>query len=445
MDELSAFVNRLAPFHKKEQLSCDQARAIVKSLNEFLYTNYSGIGTTKKLGQEWTYISDFHKYWEAHHKEILDCKIVEEKCVQVADALHNIFELTAGKAFGEVWNTCGLSKDDICRVRILTANQDFRGSRDLYELAEIFKNDPGIFEINSIYDNPEDFVKSIKVAKLSQNDKRISYAKNFAQFLIKNDCYLPSDLLSVYNNDLFELRKAIIACKGAGYGNKKTDMMLRDMVVLGVWDNGKNFDKIDVASDVNTIKIALRTGIIQTAIPLVSSFLDIFCYQYSHIEEMNAKAWRRVWQIWCENYPNDNITSPCLLDYFIYNVVGKQFCKEFLFTFECDEYGHQFKWHSGQNKTCQLCLAANKHKRVKAHKISKVMPCTDKDNSYIAISKTAFAQSLPAGKSIGECPFIDICDKNRYLEPPTSISILGETGWTTAYANKDNGGGGLMA
>lgn len=52
-------------------------------------------------------------------------------------------------------------------------------------------------------------------------------------------------------------------------------MFLRDMVVLGIWQNVDGFDKIDVASDINTIKVALRTGIIKTEIPLVSSFLDI--------------------------------------------------------------------------------------------------------------------------------------------------------------------------
>ena len=104
-------------------------------------------------------------------------------------------------------------------------------------------------------------------------------------------------------------------------------MFLRDMVVLGIWQNVDGFDKIDVASDINTIKVALRTGIIKTEIPLVSSFLDIFCHQYSYIDEMNALAWRRVWEIWHMTYPNETIASPCLIDYFVYRVVGKQFCK----------------------------------------------------------------------------------------------------------------------
>lgn len=123
-------------------------------------------------------------------------------------------------------------------------------------------------------------------------------------------------MIDSYNYDLLALRKDLIKAN-AGYGEKKTDMVLRDMVVLGIWDKDKvrNFDKLNVASDVNTIKVALRTGIISTAIPLVSSFLDIFCYQYSYMDAQNAQAWRRVWEIWRQKYPQDEIGSPCLLDF----------------------------------------------------------------------------------------------------------------------------------
>lgn len=31
-----------------------------------------------------------------------------------------------------------------------------------------------------------------------------------------------------------------------------------------------------------------------------------------------------------EKYPQESISSPCLMDYFVYNVVGRQFCKESL-------------------------------------------------------------------------------------------------------------------
>lgn len=75
----------------------------------------------------------------------------------------------------------------------------------------------------------------------------------------------------------------------------------------------QGFEKIDVASDVNTIKIALKSGILNCAIPLVSSFIDIFSYQYGLIDTMSAKAWRRVWEIWSKKYPDEHIDSPCLI------------------------------------------------------------------------------------------------------------------------------------
>jgi hypothetical protein len=441
MDELSTFVHQLLELIPAGALSIEDARQVVKQINEFLYTNYDGIGQTRALGQDFDYISDFHRYWEAHHKEILDCKIDDSNCQKVADALHYIYVLTNGKAYESVWDTCNLREEEVCKVRFLTANQDFNGSNNFAKLAEIYKSDPSIFDIEGIFENPEEFVIRTGFSDKSQNDKRNNYAKRIAEFLIEHKTD-PFGLIEIFGRDIYKLRKAIISCYGAGYGNKKADMFLRDMVVLGIWPNVTGFDKIDVASDVNTIKVALRTGIIKTAIPLVSSFLDIFCHQYSYIDEMNAKAWRRVWELWKTKYPAESVGSPCLMDYFVYNVVGKQFCKESLAIFQCDKYKHQFRWHSASNKTCQLCYSH--HERgVKAHIIRKVMPCADEEG-YVAIHETMFAKNITP-KVINACPFKDICKDTKFLQPPKSISILGRTGWTGAYTKKDQGGGGLMA
>ena len=240
------------------------------------------------------------------------------------------------------------------------------------------------------------------------------------------------------------MRNALIEFDGAGYGNKKTDMFIRDMVVLGVWNRVKGFDDIDVASDVNTIKIALRTGILTSEIPLISSFLDIFCYQYGYVDETNALAWRRVWKIWTDKYPNEAISSPCLLDYFIYNVVGKQFCKLSLCYFVCED-GHSFYWHSANNRTCQVCYKETKERK-KAKMLYKLLPC-DVDEGYIAIDKTPFVQSKIANPNYHQCPFKRICEQygDKNLMPPKSISIMGQTGWNSAYTTENSGGGGLMA
>lgn len=443
MDELSKFCQTIkSKLGIEEKLSIDQAREIIKSINNFLYSNYDGIGKTHALGTSFEYFSEFHRYWEKHHREILNCEIDEDKCKAVAEALHSIFIRTNGNAFRFVYDTCGLEPQDICRVRLLSANQDFRGSRDFSDLATIFDSDNTIFDEENIYNEPEEFVRKLKITNLSQTDKRATYAKNIASFVLKHKCS-PVELIEAYHNDIYELRKALINCKSAGYGNKKTDMFLRDMVVLGIWQNVDGFDKIDVASDINTIKVALRTGIIKTEIPLVSSFLDIFCHQYSYIDEMNALAWRRVWEIWHMTYPNETIASPCLIDYFVYRVVGKQFCKKNLYIFECEKEHHYFKWHSNRNKTCQLCHASHR-KGVKAHLVMGVMPCNDPEGK-ISILKSEYVRALPKEQQFGECPFINICGENKKLMPPKSISIMGQTGWNSAYTRQDEGGGGLMA
>ena len=443
MDSLFNFFSKIRDIVSPNgTFSIKEARSVVSNINTYLYTNYPGIGFTTELGKEFEFLSDFHKFWKAYHKEILDCTINEEKCEQVANILHDVYVKTNGSAFHEIYDTCGLDKESICRVRFLTANQDFRGSLDFAKLAEVYISDNSIFDEQIIFEEPDEFIRKIRLTNQSQNDKRSSYAKKISQFLIEHNC-APHQLIDVYQNDIYALRQALITYEGGGYGNKKTDMFLRDMVLHKVWKNVQGFEKIDVASDVNTIKVALRTGILESRIPLVSSFLDIFCYQYTYIETMNALAWRKVWEHWHSAYPTECIESPCLIDYFVYNVIGKQFCRDILCEFECLTHGHRFKWHSGQNKTCQICFTKERKKH-EARLLRKIMPCEDPEG-YIAIANTKYVRSLPDTQKIKECPFVGVCNSNKHLQPPKSISILGQTGWRTAYTYSENGGGGLMS
>jgi DNA-directed RNA polymerase subunit RPC12/RpoP len=211
------------------------------------------------------------------------------------------------------------------------------------------------------------------------------------------------------------------------------------MVLLGIWNNANNFDKIDVASDINTIKIALRTGILKPAIPLLSSFMDVFCHQYAYTDEMNAKAWRRVWEIWKEKYPTECISSPCLMDYFIYNFIGKQICKETLTDYVCQNCGNEFYWYTSRKSKCPKCNS-------KELKKTKSLPCQS-CNGNIVIENTKDYKNNDYLKSYTNCPFRDVCNNggNIKLKPPKSISIKGATGWTEAYADEVQGGGGLMA
>ena len=446
MSELDEFAKRIAACNclNSKELSIKQARNLVKEINDFLYTNYEGIGQVGALDDEFDFFSDFHKYWHNNHKEILNIIIDESACSNVAEALHEVYIRTNGRAFYEIYDTNALTKEDICRIRFLTANQDFRGSRRFVDLANIFISDKSVFDEQSIFNDPSGFIRNIGITDLSQSDKRSQFAKNISSFLLDKNVQ-PYNIIDYYDRDVFVLRNAVINEPNTGYGNKKMDMFIRDMIVLDVWDNYTGFEKIDVASDVNTIKVALRTGIIKSSIPLVSSFIDIFCYQYGYVDELNALAWRRVWEIWSDKYPNEKIESPCLLDYFVYNVIGRQFCKEILCEFKCNDEGHTFKWHSSRNRTCQTCYSKGIYNK-KATLIKKILPCTDESGS-LAIIQTEFYRSGIAQPNYDICPFKEVCigEGNFRLQPPKSISIKGQTGWTTAYAKKDQGGGGLMA
>ena len=161
------------------------------------------------------------------------------------------------------------------------------------------------------------------------------------------------------------------------------------------------------------------------------------------MDQMNALAWRKVWEVWSKKYPKEALASPCLMDYFVYGVIGRQFCKEGLVIFQCSLYKHIFPWHSAQNRTCQVCYKEHRG-RVWAEPINKMMPCASNDGE-IAILNTDYVRSLPEEQKLKECPFKNICGTNRKLMPPKSISIMGQTGWTTAYAERGIGGGGLMA
>ena len=445
MTDLDRFTQRIKNLcaSNNEQPSIESTRAVVAEINRFLFTTYDDIGTVNTLGNNLQYFSEYHRFWNENYKTVLNLEINDDVCKSVATALHDVYMKTKGRAYTTVYNTNNLSKEDVCLIRMLTANQDFRGSRDFDKLSKLFIKDPSIFNVKKINEDPSNFIKCINMTNLSQNDKRSSYAKKICQFLIDKNA-TPYEIIDRYNRNVTSLRQALITCNGAGYGKKKADMFIRDMIVLGIWDNVSGFDDIDVASDINTIKVSLRTGILSSAVPLVSSFLDVFGLQYEYVDKMNVQAWRRVWNFWNNDFPGESISSPCILDYFIYNVIGKQFCKDKLCTYRC-ENGHEFKRNGANIKTCPICRSNGiSASQVKIDK--KVLPCTDEDG-YIAICKSDFYKLNIASPNIKECPLKAICDitNKRQLEPPKAISIMGQTGWTKAYTNQESGGGGLMS
>ena len=335
MNELDIFVNKLLQLSGASsvgELDIETQRLIIKEINEFLFCSYEGIGETTVDGITDDYFSDYHKYWSSHYSEILGLEINEQQCEIVADILHDIYLASGSKAFtdldGRYTSFPDIPPEEICRIRFLTANQDFGVSLKFKDMIAQYRLERRTFDCEFMYNNPGVFLDKLGINKKSQTDKRSAYVQNVAKYVTDLHC-TPYEIINHYDGDVLAFKKDLTtgAGKGAGYGSKKTNMFIRDMYVSGIWKDISNFDKIDVASDVNTIKIALRTGILKTKIPLVSSFLDMFSYQYSSVDLNNERAWRRVWEIWTKKYPDECIVSPSLIDFFIYEVIGKQFCK----------------------------------------------------------------------------------------------------------------------
>jgi hypothetical protein len=202
-----------------------------------------------------------------------------------------------------------------------------------------------------------------------------------------------------------EIRQALVdnpnpKYKGQlGFSDKKANLLIRDLVAMGVW-SVTDPEEIDVSSDANTMRIALRTGMLKVRWPLLTSYLDVYDYQYGLIDEYTKRAWRRVWEAWGTLSPNHRVTAPALFDFLIYRI-GQNCCKPK--TRRCD-----MQCNSSRLTKCQL-------------KNTILMNCR------------------------GWCMFKGICSPaSKAMNPPRAISILGGTGWEDGRTD-EGGGKGISA
>lgn len=414
------------------------ARRILERLNKHFYTTDDGNGVGTLDEREYEYLPDFHKYWEAYHAEIINAKINREQARLAAHALHNALIQYGANIFDVTLNTRGLSRQAIAQVRFFTANQDFREPPE--DQFGKYLEDDTQFDAQNIDSDPADFLRFLGLSRLSQNDKRLDYAKHAAEFLLDKGINA-FQIAGYFGDDAQRIREGFLESVGMGYGRKKTDMFIRDMAVLGVWSNLSNMDVIDVASDRNTMKLALRTRILQTDIPLLSSFLDIFGYQYGYIDAMSAAAWRTVWEEWKIIEPETAPSAPCMMDFLLYRI-GREYCDDKLVEFVC-ENGHRFFHFGARLKLCRQCRAT-------LTPVRRLIPCQTQaerlprdEEGQLLLDESNLLRTFN-----GVCIFESACrpksDDFRKLSPPKAISIIGRTGWTDSYAYKGEGGGGMM-
>lgn len=380
----------LRKFNKNTEDEYEIAAGVLNEINKFFYQKSDGL--------EKDYISRFHRYWKENHEKILAPNIDTEKCTKLAEALEAIYKDNKIKT---QLNTLDLRPEEIANVRFFTSIQDFKidiGAK--INPFEIYKRKPECFQAEDILKNEHligSFLKEIGAN--SQFDKRETWMLRAANLLKEEYNGSAYNINKVHGGDVMEIKKALVE-KGFGFQEKKVDMLLRDMVDLGVWKY-KNSENINVMSDKNTIRIALRTGILSFRIPLLASYLDVYCYQYSLAEKWNREAWRKVWKLWATIKNNHRPPSPASFDYLIYRM-GKKAC-----------------WRAPSHRRCFPNKPAN----------PKWIQLLNKQDRLI-FDKNNY------------CIFNKICSlQNKTLNHPMSISIYGETGWQSGTTNEGGGGG----
>lgn len=416
------------------------AQRFLAKVNEYFFQTYEGIGYTNFGDDELPYFSEFHKYWETHHPQILDPKIDASQARTVATCLSDAVERYGEGILRVTHDTAGLPSRAIAQVRFFTANQDFREPPE--DQFNKYLEDPARFDASEIVADPADFLRFLGMTRLSQTDKRLDYAHNAAKFLLGKEIQA-YDIAERMGNDAESIRNELVGIQNAGYGSKKANMFIRDMYELGAWPELEGMHAIDVASDINTMKLALRTRILVPAVPLLSSFLDVFCYQYSYIDKMSAQAWRMVWNQWGETHPATATASPCQMDFLLYRI-GREYCKHTVVEYRCDN-GHNFFHFGARLSRCRVCRP-----RANAYPQARFLPCQvraadlPREDGLLLLPNDRLLKKFD-----GRCILEDACRPTEQnfvpFDPPKSISIKGQTGWTSAYTDRNRAGGGLMA
>ena len=384
---------------------------VLQEINEFLYITDPKIGKNADYKNK-DFISKFHKFWKKYHPKIINPTIDEDKCCQVAQVLEKVHATYSSqlsstqKALFTPGDITNLTPRQIANVRFFTITQDFRirFKVDPYSLAPTKSYLFDAETIHSKYPSPTDELLH-ELGAETQTDKRHKFARLSAQFLLQNYNGDAFNICQAHDRDVLKIRQALVnnpnpKFKGQlGFSDKKANLLIRDLVAMEVW-KVNNPEEIDVSSDANTMRIALRTGILKTNAPLLTSYLDIYGYQYTLIDEHTKHAWRKVWDTWGTLLRNHRVEAPAMFDFLIYRI-GQNCCKL-------------------KTRRCEVQCSPARLSKCKLRK-NILLNCT------------------------GWRIFKNVCDSiTKKLNQPRAISILGGTGWEAGRAD-EGGGKGISA
>lgn len=377
---------------ERSEQDLDKVAKLLWAMNQFLYV------TTDELQGD--AISAYHRFWRDNHEQLLDLRIDEPKCARVADILEILFATHADRLRPNLDGITSLTPELIANARFFTAVQDFtiRLRQSPYQVAS---RHPELFDASRIAEEGEVIDSLLReLGAESQYDKRRKFARLCAELLLEHYDGQARNIPDAHRRNAVEIRNNLVdnpheRFKGSlGFSEKKANMLIRDLYELGVWSNLSNLEGLDVSSDANTMRIALRLGILRSRIPLLTSYLDVYCYQYNLMNKVASRAWREVWNKWGERQSNHRVAAPAFFDFLVYRI-GQICCRP-------------------NTRACDLPCRGSRLQQLRA-----LIPDTD-----------------------GYCPFRGLEEETTImLNPPRSISIFGRTGWISGKTNTGGGGG----
>ena len=417
----------------EEREALEKFGDLLWELNRFLYLRTPGL--------ELKWISRFHEVWAEFAPRILRLHVDDDQCLRVAQIFERLHAANGGRFRAPQERTAGLSKEQIANVRFITAAQDWKlkQKENPYEIA---REHPEWFEPSRIAADPETSIGQVLAAvgvKPDQLTKRVDYARNGAEFLVKHYGGSAYNLGLRHNHDAAEIRAALVEPDDSdylghiGFSYKKADMFIRDMYDFGVWPLHA-IEALEVPPDINTMRAALRTGILRGSHPLLTSYLDVYSYQYGLVSDLASRAWRRVWERWGEIPDNHRVEGPAFFDFLLYEILARE-CAGLVPTKEmqCRHCGSSTLVRA-RVRTCPNCESTD----------TWATRARGSQEQFQDLLRRGCDFCAPGGS--GTCALEGLITYERWrLSPPKSISRIGGTGWDDGLASDDEGGGGITS
>ena len=318
-------------------------RELLIILNKFFfeYRNKSEVEDLESVyykGQDtlpsWKRYTEFLAIWDDYAEKILSFVHPEDRIEALAKIVNEIFKDAAlSRSIPKIIlpdvssdNFGTLTGREFIFIRIIHALQDFTQLLPAIDvtfankLKREFKRIPSPAELK----DPEQALRFLTVLGGADRnvDERVRYITDVSIALIdkfSGDAYLIFDKC---NGDAISIFSVLTSF--TGIASKKANMLLRDFYECGLWIYKTNLESINIIADNRIMRVALRTGIVNFALPkLLNDLLDQYDYQYFMAVKCTEDAFRKVW-IKCRdlNKGVDIVTFPARLDSFFFHLAN---------------------------------------------------------------------------------------------------------------------------